>query len=304
MTTLVLPLPTLAKGRFASLEAYTDEALYEACGVRIAFTTRSGGVSAGAYESLNVGSHVEDDLSLVEKNRSRVVEAFASSSTALVVPRQVHGDTVITIEEVNQVSTAQIVADEGADAIIVGTPRVAALLCFADCVPVIAVMPTGRFAVIHAGWRGVENGITAKAIRLMAEQEAARQRGADHPEAQPGVTEQGKGHQNVVHDGAYEKLISGCNVYLGPHIHKECFETGEEVHKRFVDRFGSKCAYDQSHIDLSEALRVQLAEVGIDARRVCDVDKCTVCCNDEFFSYRAQDGKAGRHGAFAVRQEI
>lgn len=336
MTTLALPLPTLAKGRFASIEAYTDEALFEACGVRIAFTTRAGGVSTGAYDSLNLGSHVDDDLALVQENRARVLRAFththasvahthvsaahvdadaaahagavhANADTAahfgaacadvtssncadptfaacadttlpncaphtpLIVPRQVHGDTVVTINDAKQAEDAQHIADEGADALVVGTSDVAALLCFADCVPVIAVLPTGRFAVIHAGWRGVENCITAKAIRLMAEQ-----------------------------DGCGE-LISGCNVYFGPHIHKECFETGEEVHQRFVDRFGQSCVFDRSHIDLSEALRTQLAEIGVEAQRIYDIDKCTVCCNDEFFSYRAQQGIAGRHGAFAVR---
>ena len=45
MTTLVLPDPELTKGRFASIPAYSDEALYAVTGVRIAFTTREGGVS-------------------------------------------------------------------------------------------------------------------------------------------------------------------------------------------------------------------------------------------------------------------
>ena len=39
MAALVLPDPELTKGRFASIFAYSDEALYAATGVRIAFTT-------------------------------------------------------------------------------------------------------------------------------------------------------------------------------------------------------------------------------------------------------------------------
>lgn len=69
MTTLVLPDPELTKGRFASISAYSDEALYVATGVRIAFTTREGGVSEGPYNSLNLGSHVKDDLVSVQENR-------------------------------------------------------------------------------------------------------------------------------------------------------------------------------------------------------------------------------------------
>ncbi len=300
MTTLALPLPMLAKGRFASLEVYTDEALYNACGVRIAFTTRAGGVSTGEYDSLNLGSHVDDSFALVQANRARVMHALASPGASLVVPRQVHGDTVLSIEDARQVQAVQRAADEGADALVVDAADVAALLCFADCVPVIAVLPTGRFAVIHAGWRGVENCITAKAVRIMVEQEVSKLKqqtvGASCCEA--------AGQSAPLQQSwSQEELFANCNVYFGPHIHKECFETGGEVHQRFIDRFGSSCAYDQTHIDLSEALRVQLAQVGVDARRVYDIDKCTVCCNEEFFSFRAQQGVAGRHGAFAVRQK-
>lgn len=53
--TLDLPLPRLVEGRFSNLTAFTDEALFEACGVRIAFTERSGGVSVPPYDSLNLG---------------------------------------------------------------------------------------------------------------------------------------------------------------------------------------------------------------------------------------------------------
>lgn len=97
MTTLVLPDPELTKGRFASIPAYSDEALYVATGVRIAFTTREGGVSEGPYNSLNLGSHVKDDLVSVQENRRRVQQAFACEDAPLFVPNQVHGDTVLEL---------------------------------------------------------------------------------------------------------------------------------------------------------------------------------------------------------------
>ena len=91
------------------------------------------------------------------------------------------------------------------------------------------------------------------------------------------------------------------NVYIGPHIGPECFETGADVHARFVSQFGDECAFDGSHIDLAEGLRIQLERAGISRLRICDLAKCTVCENSEFFSYRGQGGTCGRHGAFAVR---
>ena len=273
MAALVLPYPKLVKGRFASIEAYTDEALYRETGLRIAFTCRSGGVSTGPYASLNLGTHVNDDRAAVEENRLRLLRSFASVDTPLVVPNQVHGDAVVTIEDSSQIEEAQQRATEGADALIVGASHVAALLCYADCVPVIVASPTGRFSVIHAGWRGVMNTISAKSVSMMAQQ--------DRPHLGP--------HAAQVY-----------NVYIGPHIRRECFETSEEIYRRFIDAFGASCDAGYRHIDLSCALRVQLEEEGIETNRICDLGICTVCRNDEFFSFRAQGGTAGRHGAFAV----
>ena len=283
MTTLVLPDPELTKGRFASISAYTDEALYAATGVRIAFTTRDGGVSEGPYASLNLGSHVNDDLASVEENRRRVQQAFSCESVPLIVPNQVHGDEVLELGASDELavplSSAEaqrlaLQAREGADGLVVNAPNAAALLCYADCVPVIIVSPTGRFAVVHAGWRGVDNLISVKAVRTMAL--------ADEPLL-----------------GA--DAASDYSVYIGPHIGPECFETGADVHARFVSQFGRACAFDRTHIDLAEGLRIQLEKAGVDRARICDLAKCTVCENGEFFSYRGQGGTCGRHGAFAVR---
>ena len=163
----------------------------------------------------------------------------------------------------------------GADALVATVPGIAALLCFADCVPVIAVSPTGRFAVAHAGWRGVENGVAAKAVRALARADAAE---------------------------LGEDAANGYNVYVGPHIHASCFETGADVRKRFEDRFGSSCIPDERHVDLLEALTVGLEEAGIDRARVADAGVCTACSCDEFFSYRAAGGICGRHGAVAFRK--
>lgn len=278
-----LPKPSLSEVECNNIPLFTDEALFDACGVRIAFTTREGGVSVGPYASLNLGSHVEDDAVAVLKNRSLLMDALAGASCAsgdarLIVPQQVHGDTIVTVDSLDEVARAKDEAAQGADAVIVGAREVAALLCFADCVPLIIVAPTGRFAVVHAGWRGVENTIAAKTLSRMLLQE----------EQASGV--------------AQKDLIAATNVYIGPYIHRECFETNEEIHDLFVAKFGEACDFDPCHIDLGAALRMQLTQLGLAPDRICDMDLCTVCNNDRFFSYRAQDAIAGRHGAFAIRK--
>lgn len=276
MTTLALPAPALDKGRFASIEAYTDEGLYRATGIRVAFTTRTGGVSEGPFASLNLGSHVGDDARAVARNRMLVQEAFSCADDPLIVPNQVHGDVVLAVKAADDVDAVQAQAEAGADGLIVDADRVAVLLCFADCVPVIVASPTGRFAVVHAGWRGVDNLISVKAIELMADADA------DVLGCSPA------------------QAASLYNVYLGPHIAKECFETGPDVRARF-ERFGEACLYGASNVDLAVALHAQLVQAHVRPERIAEVGKCTVCANDEFFSYRAQRGRAGRHAAFAVR---
>lgn len=273
-TTLELPLPHLSKGRFASVSALTDQALFDRSGIRIAFTDRTGGVSTGAYASLNLGDHVGDDPACVAQNRARVAEAFGVSPERLVVPRQVHGDRIVLIDKAaaEDIERARAEARAGADALVVDAAGIGALLCYADCVSVIVVSPSGRFAVVHAGWKGVLNGVAAKAVQCLADLDAA---------CGSGPTE------------------GGMNVYIGPHIHAACFETGEDVRARFVERFGALCAPDRNHVDLGCALRSDLARLGID--RVADAGACTVCENERYFSHRAQNGVAGRHGAFAVR---
>lgn len=320
---LTLPLPKLAKTHFNPIDAYTDEALFEASGVRIAFTCRSGGVSVGAYDSLNLGSHVNDDLDCVLENRNRVLRALAPEGTELIVPKQVHKDTVLELDSPDALIDVRRQAAAGADGLLVSVPRVAPRLCFADCVPVIIVSPSKRFAVVHAGWRGVMNLISVKAVRLLALQDAvdlgqslggnpspdeASRRdisdastdvSADDLARRLGMAKQGETPR--VEALPLKPLASQFNVYIGPYIHAECFETSEDIHQKFVDSFSSRCDAGYRHIDLGEALRVQLERAGIAPERIADVDTCTVCHNDEFFSYRAQNGVAGRHGAFAVR---
>ena len=274
-TTLELPLPHLSKGRFASVAALTDEALFEQTGIRIAFTERTGGASVGGFASLNLGDHVDDDPECVKRNRSLLAEAFGVDPGCMVVPRQVHGSRIVRVGGADpaEVLRARTEAAEGADALVVEGSDVAALLCYADCVPIIVVSPSRRFAVVHAGWRGVVAGIAEDAVRLLVRLDA--EEGFDSTEAD-------------------------LNVYLGPYIHAECFETGSDVRARFVERFGGECALDEHHVDLGAALRIGLGAVGV--VRIADADACTVCENERFFSHRAQGGRAGRHGAFAVRK--
>lgn len=255
------------------LAVWTDEALFEQTRVRVAFTERAGGVSTGAFSSLNIGQRVQDDPAAVRANLARIGDALALGSSALVQPKQVHGDRVLQLKK----ATAQLVeefrtqAERGADALVIQPKGVAAVLAFADCVPLVMVGPSGHFAVVHAGWRGVDAGIAVAALRKLVL-------------CEPGLSTD----------------ASCINVYRGAYIHAECFEVGEDVHQLFVDRYGSAVAPDSTHIDLGKALDIDLVRAGVNPERIAEVGECTVCNHDRWFSYRASKGECGRHAALCV----
>lgn len=268
-----LPLPKLDASHFGThhLFALTDEGLYRSCGVRIAFTSREGGVSLEPYASLNCAAHVGDNLDHVMRNRQIVMESlFSDGQKPLIIPSQIHGTNIVEVNSAKEICSAQICASEGADGILVRTSGIAALLNFADCLPLILVMPSGDFTIVHAGWRGAFAGIASKAAGMLAE--ALQDR-------------------------------SQMNAYIGPFIHGECFEVGQDIAARFADRYGKHVLLDSCHIDLFQVVKTDLLESGLVPSRIVDAGICTQCEHDRYFSYRAEGGQCGRHSAVALREE-
>lgn len=275
---MALPLPTLQARSSAGLSFLTDEPLFEATGLRLGFSRRMGGVSEPPFDSLNLGTHVEDDRDAVLENRRRLQDVVGLSGTELLALNQVHGAAVLSLAEGGELPLKRVAkaAQAGADGIAVAVPNVMALLCFADCTPVIIAAPSGTFAVAHAGWRGALAGIPAKAVEAVVALETAAGRPTDPAEF---------------------------NAYIGPHIMAECYECGEELVERFVGRFGNECSVGGDRLNLEAAVRASLDEAGVAFPRIASAGECTACHDDLYFSYRASGGRCGRHGAFAGRKE-
>jgi YfiH family protein len=129
----------------------------------VAFTTRAGGVSAGAYESLNLGLLTADDPANVAANRHRVCAEIGADAETLTLPRQRHGA---------HVSRAQA-GEKGradCDALWSDEPGQAMLVLSADCLPVAVVRANGAppaLALVHVGWRGLLAGIVAAAAQAL-----------------------------------------------------------------------------------------------------------------------------------------
>jgi polyphenol oxidase len=130
-------------------------------GGRALFTTRRGGVSEGAYASLNLGRWTEDDADAVRANRERVAALVGVPLDAVVQGRQVHGARV---ERRASPGGALSEADGQATA----EHALAALVLTADCLPIALVAP-GAVAMLHAGWRGLAAGVLEEGVRAVRE---------------------------------------------------------------------------------------------------------------------------------------
>ena len=134
------------------------------------FFTRRGGVSGGAYASLNCSLSSRDDPAAVRENRARAATAIGASADALVGLTQVHGAQVVRVRE------AWAMGDgPRADAMVTDRPGIALGIVTADCAPVLFADPgAGVVGAAHAGWRGAVAGVLEATLAAMAELGARR----------------------------------------------------------------------------------------------------------------------------------
>src|SRR5579862_2539721 len=133
-------------------------------GARAVFTTRRGGVSTGAYATLNLGKLTADDPAAVERNRDRLQSRIGAR---LAMIRQVHGPAVLRRRSVSDASgPAPALPLEEADGQATNRAGIAPMVTTADCLP-IALAGGGAVAMLHAGWRGLAEGVIAEGVRAV-----------------------------------------------------------------------------------------------------------------------------------------
>lgn len=254
----------LARDRFAVVASASVPLLVAKTPERfvVAFTTRLPVDVAGAAEeafdlSVDRGTERRPRGTV---HRSRLSAALAALADApgpsLVSPTQVHGVRVVGTAEY-----ARGHRDSACDGLTLQPALdrgLAALLVFADCVPVVLLGEVDG-ALLHGGWRGLLAGVV--------------QQGAAAMTAPPGL------------------------AIIGPSIGPCCYEVSEELGLEFEKRYGEGVVRSRRRLDLWEVATRAAGEVGVPRERVVNPRLCTVCNRDLFFSYRADPVGAGRHGA-------
>lgn len=249
-------------------------------GVRYFCTTRSGGVSAAPYDSLNLGWHVGDDPANVHENRRRLRAMLPGEPLWL---QQVHGADVVDADagvvdgaaasarhggvvasppaasHIHQAVVPGFTGEPVADAAVTSRPGRVLAIMTADCLPVVIADVQGRaLGVAHAGWRGLAGGVLEQTLAQL------RRR---CPQAQ------------------------GWRAWIGPAIGPQAFEVGQDVFQAFVDQRPEAGAYFRAGAtpgkwlaDLTGLAAMRLHAAGVD--QVQSSGMCTVLQAGQFYSYR------------------
>ena len=201
-------------------------------GCEVAFSTRLGGVSEGPFESLNLGRMTADEPGNVEENRRRLCAAVDADVALLTLNRQQHSAAVRRARAGER--------GEPGDGLWTDEPGVPMLKLTADCVPIAVSRRDGApaLALLHAGWRGLLEGVVEAGVSAVAR---------------------------------------GAAAAIGPAIGPCCYEVGPEVSSPFVDRFGADVVRGD-HLDLWTAAERALNAAGcasverVDVCTACNPD--------------------------------
>ena len=192
----------------------------------VGFSTRAGGVSAGPYESLNLGALTGDDPDNVFENRRRLCNEAGAEGRRATMAYQRHGRTVSKASSRGILTRTRFDDGDGLWSDDAGQPM---MLLAADCVPVAICRADGgtpALAVLHVGWRGLLAGIVEAGARAL-----------------------GGG-----------KLAAA----IGPAIGPCCYGVGDEVAAPFRARFGDG-VLTHGRLDLWRSTQLALREAGCDS---------------------------------------
>lgn len=240
------------------------------CGFRHAFFARGGGVSTGAYSSLNFSIAVGDTETNVTENVARAAAALGVSAERVYYLSQVHGRVAVSLR--GDESRSEVVMREG-DALSSRNGHCAVGVRIADCVPILlGNTETGAVAAVHAGWRGIVAGVVEAGVDAI--------RGAA---------------------SSATSLIAA----IGPHISVTAFEVSEEVAGTLQACSPDPDVVDRSHgpkphVDLARIATAKLEALGVPRASVDRVGGCTFLEPERYFSFRRDGPRSGRHLAAIV----
>lgn len=232
--------------------------------VKNVLSMRSGGVSKGSFESLNLGLVGDDEKNIVENYR-RFCEAAEVDIDKLCVANQEHTDIVLRVDE----SAGFDRPFSGIDGFMTNVPGIPLMVRFADCQGILYFDPVKNvIAAVHSGWRGNAKNIAGKAVQKM-------------------IMEYGCNPADI---------LVGVSASLGP-CHAEFSDPRKEL-PEFMFKY---IQVDGKKVNLWNCCFDELTAEGVLPENIEMMRRCTVCENDKFFSFRMAkltgSDKSGHMGA-------
>ena len=232
-------------------------------------TTRHGGCSTGSYAEFNINRYCGDSEACIRKNREALCSLLGISDDRLLMPHQVHLTKTARIDEalLSLSEEKRREALEGYDALMTDLRGVCIGVSTADCIPILLYDEAHHaICAIHAGWRGTVARIAEKAL---AEMKATY---GTHP--------------------------CDLKAQIGPGIHLDSFEVGDEVYEAFAqagfDMTAISIKKEKWHIDLPECNHQQLIAAGLEPHNIRVSPVCTFHQSADYFSARRLGINSGR----------
>ncbi len=219
--------------------------------VRALTTTRTEGHSLPPFDKNNLAFHVGDHPHSVAANRQALVTSLQLKSEPIWLS-QIHSNICIIVEEDSE---------READAAVTRRKDIPLAIMTADCLPIVLCDTKGQeVSAIHAGWRGLANGIVENTLAKM------------------------KSHR--------ESLMA----WIGPGICQKCYEVGTEVIQTYKDRYPFTASTFQDRGEKQYANLAKMAELILKNNGVKAVYQSEVCSFEDknaFYSYR-REAETGR----------
>ena len=219
-------------------------------------STRNGGVSLPPFKSLNLSFNTGDEKEKVQENRQRFFDSLGIPIHRVVFNHQVHGDDILIAETPGNY--------EGFDAIISNKENLFITIGLADCCPLLFYDPIEKvYAGAHAGWRGTVANIGQKVIAAM--------------------------------ESEFNCQAKNIHAYIGTCIDECSFEVDSDVADHFTSDFKRWDETKQKFfIDLKQCNKAQLLAKQIPETQIEISPYSTVLNNEDYFSYRKENGNTGR----------
>lgn len=223
-------------------------------------TCRTNGASQTPYNGFNLAKHVGDNEKAVEQNRQLLIQ-HCDGLNRVQWLNQIHGtDTFVA-------SIKDVVPD--ADASFTQETGLACAILTADCLPIVICDRQGtQVAAIHAGWRGLADGIIERTCEYFSIPN--------------------------------NELL----VWFGPAISQPNYEVGTDVLQAFLASVDPKLREEvrvefspntqkpgHYFVDLYQIARIKFRHLGVNA--LYGGQFCSYADDARFYSYR-RDGITGR----------